>query len=295
MQVVCGGDGYLSLVKGPQGCVLGPGWSSGLGAVGLLPRNCLTLDNTFHLWAKKLDGILCKSLQTHPPCSFRIGRFNHCSRCTYLFSNPDAAEQVSGVKLLILQLYVRFHPGSRILLKKRKCLQFSNLQYSVPSSLLRPPCSWSFLCIPVIQPPCHPCVGNACPREGLVCKWRVQNRQPVGGFIEETALCLAAVHLFSSFDGTGCRGRVLRRQPLGALMRLKSLLSAGGDLLVLWASLVAQMVKNLPTMQETWVQTLGWEDPMEKGMATQSSILAWRIPWTEEPGRLQFKWLQRVG
>ena len=55
------------------------------------------------------------------------------------------------------------------------------------------------------------------------------------------------------------------------------------------------MVKNLPTMQETWVQTLGWEDPMEKGMATQSSILAWRIPWTEEPGRLQFKWLQRVG
>ena len=66
-----------------------------------------------------------------------------------------------------------------------------------------------------------------------MCKWRVQNRQPVGGFIEETALCLAAVHLFSSFDGTGCRGRVLRRQPLGALMRLKSLLSAGGDLLVL--------------------------------------------------------------
>ena len=58
---------------------------------------------------------------------------------------------------------------------------------------------------------------------------------------------------------------------------------------------MAQMVKNLPTMQETWVQTLGWEDPMEKGMATQSSILAWRIPWTEEPGRLQFKWLQRVG
>ena len=48
-------------------------------------------------------------------------------------------------------------------------------------------------------------------------------------------------------------------------------------------SLVAQMVKNLPVMQETWVRSLGWEDPLEKGMATQSSILAWRIPWTEEP------------
>ena len=51
------------------------------------------------------------------------------------------------------------------------------------------------------------------------------------------------------------------------------------------ASLAAQLVKNLPAMQETWVQSLGWEDPLEKGMATHSSILAWRIPWTEEPGR----------
>ena len=50
--------------------------------------------------------------------------------------------------------------------------------------------------------------------------------------------------------------------------------------------LVPQMVKNLPAMKETWVQFLGWEDPLEKGMATHSSILAWRIPWTEEPGRL---------
>ena len=48
-----------------------------------------------------------------------------------------------------------------------------------------------------------------------------------------------------------------------------------------------QMVKNLPTMQETWVQFLGWEDPLEKGMATHSSILAWRIPWTEMPGGLK--------
>ena len=50
---------------------------------------------------------------------------------------------------------------------------------------------------------------------------------------------------------------------------------------------MAQMVKNLPAMWETWVQSLGWEDPLEEGMATHSSILAWRIPWTEEPGGLQ--------
>ena len=48
------------------------------------------------------------------------------------------------------------------------------------------------------------------------------------------------------------------------------------------------MVKNLPATQETWVRSLGWEDPLEKGTATHSSILAWRIPWTEEPGRLQY-------
>ena len=52
------------------------------------------------------------------------------------------------------------------------------------------------------------------------------------------------------------------------------------------ASLVAELVKNLPAMQETWIRSLGWEDPLEKGMATHSSILAWKIPWTEEPGRL---------
>ena len=51
--------------------------------------------------------------------------------------------------------------------------------------------------------------------------------------------------------------------------------------------MVAQMVKNLPAMQETQVQSLDLEDPLEKGIATHSSILAWRIPWTEEPGRLQ--------
>ena len=50
-----------------------------------------------------------------------------------------------------------------------------------------------------------------------------------------------------------------------------------------WASLVAQTIKNPPTMQETQVQSLGWEDPLEKGMAIHTSILAWRIPWTEKP------------
>ena len=53
-------------------------------------------------------------------------------------------------------------------------------------------------------------------------------------------------------------------------------------------------VKNLPAMQEMQVQSLGWEDPLEEGMATHSSILAWRIPWTEEPGGLQFIGSQRV-
>ena len=63
----------------------------------------------------------------------------------------------------------------------------------------------------------------------------------------------------------------------------------------LMTSLVVQMVKNPPAMQETQVQSLGQEDPPEKGMATQSSFLAWRIPWTEEPGGLPTMGLQRVG
>ena len=61
------------------------------------------------------------------------------------------------------------------------------------------------------------------------------------------------------------------------------------------ASLVAQMVKNPPAMQKTWVQSLGWEDPLEKGMAIHSSILAWELAWTEEPVWLQSMGTQRVG
>ena len=58
---------------------------------------------------------------------------------------------------------------------------------------------------------------------------------------------------------------------------------------------MAQTVKNLPAMWETQIRSLGWEDPLEKGMATHSSILAWRIPWTEDPSGLQSMGLQRVG
>ena len=61
------------------------------------------------------------------------------------------------------------------------------------------------------------------------------------------------------------------------------------------ASLVAQRLEPLPAMWETWVQSLGQEDPLEKEMATHSSILAWRIPWTEEPGGLEYMGSQRVG
>ena len=64
---------------------------------------------------------------------------------------------------------------------------------------------------------------------------------------------------------------------------------------VIWASLVAQRLKHLPPMWETWVRSLGREDPLEKEMATHSSILAWRIPWMEELGRLQSMGSQRVG
>ena len=64
---------------------------------------------------------------------------------------------------------------------------------------------------------------------------------------------------------------------------------------IFWASLVAQMVKRLPVMRETQVQSLSREDPLEKEMATHSSTLAWKIPWTENPGRLQSMRSQRVG
>ena len=65
--------------------------------------------------------------------------------------------------------------------------------------------------------------------------------------------------------------------------------------MVIGTYLVAQTVKSLPAMRETRVQSLGWEDPLEEGMATHSSILAWRIPWTEKPSGLQSMGSQRMG
>ena len=65
-------------------------------------------------------------------------------------------------------------------------------------------------------------------------------------------------------------------------------------LLTVWDFPVTQTVKSLPAMQETWIRSLGQEDPLEEGMAIHSSILAWRIPWTEEPGGLQSMGSQRV-
>ena len=79
------------------------------------------------------------------------------------------------------------------------------------------------------------------------------------------------------------------------IFRLKIIVSFYLKVSLLNVSLVAQMVKCLPAVQETQLRSLGWEDPQEKEMATQSGILAWRIPWTEEPGGLQSMASQRVG
>ena len=67
-----------------------------------------------------------------------------------------------------------------------------------------------------------------------------------------------------------------------------------GSKTLLWVSLVTQKVKNMPAMQETWVQSLGWEDPLQKEMATHSSVLVWRIPGTAEPGGLPSMGSHRV-
>ena len=82
-----------------------------------------------------------------------------------------------------------------------------------------------------------------------------------------------------------------RREPCYTLGRNVNWYNCYGE----WASLVSQTVKNLPAMWETWVRSLGWKDSLEKEMATRSHILAWRIPWIEEPGGLQSMGLQRVG
>ena len=84
---------------------------------------------------------------------------------------------------------------------------------------------------------------------------------------------------------SGLKSHRIHRQPFKSYLSRASLS---------WASLVAQTVQCLPAMQETWVWSLGWEDPLEKEMTTHSSTLAWKIPRTEEPGRLQYMGSQRV-
>ena len=73
--------------------------------------------------------------------------------------------------------------------------------------------------------------------------------------------------------------------------KVREALALGFPLLFLWASLVAQLVKNLPVMQESWVWFLCWEDPLEKGKATHSSILAWKIPWTVRDQIVNIRWI----
>ena len=86
---------------------------------------------------------------------------------------------------------------------------------------------------------------------------------------------------------------LVQHYPVSKRISLDKIYTYTGGLLSKMDSLVAQMVKNPPAMQDTWIQCLGQEDPLEKGMATYYSILAWRIPWTEEPGGLQSMGSQR--
>ena len=89
--------------------------------------------------------------------------------------------------------------------------------------------------------------------------------------------------------------QIWRRTPARSIGGELGAIDGGKDGFSGCSDWIAQTVKNLPALQETQVSSLGWEDPLEKGMATHSSILAWRIPWTEEPGGLQSMELQRVG
>ena len=89
---------------------------------------------------------------------------------------------------------------------------------------------------------------------------------------------------FLEQQGVACPGQVTAHYQLqglgGHFCAIFTFAHFQFALVYFWASFIAQLVKNLPAMQETWVQSLGWEDPLEKGKATHSSILAWRIPWT---------------
>ena len=106
----------------------------------------------------------------------------------------------------------------------------------------------------------------------------------------QSALSFLIVQLSHPYMTTGKTIALTRQIFVGKVISLLfNMLSSWS-----WASLVAQRLKRLPLMQETWVRSLSQEDPLEKEMATHSSILAWRIPWTEEPGGLQSTGSQRV-
>jgi hypothetical protein len=81
----------------------------------------------------------------------------------------------------------------------------------------------------------------------------------------------------------GKANKLEKWEPLELIENLKKIVILKLSSLILWVSLVAQLVKNLPAMLETWVRSVGWEDPLEKGKDTYPSILAWRIPWTVYP------------
>ena len=121
-------------------------------------------------------------------------------------------------------------------------------------------------------------VLSVCPRRW--CLWVSTFRV----FQKIFSLCLHAIRV------TASQQRLMWEGQKELLLKGKSI----ADFKKLQASLVAQMVKNPPTMQDTWVWSLGRDDPLEKGMTLHSSIPAWRIPWTEEAGGLQSMGLQRV-
>ena len=146
------------------------------------------------------------------------------------------------------------------------------------------------LCDPIDgSPPGSPVSGILQARTGVGCHFLLQCMK-VKSESEVAQSCLTLQDLMDcSLPGSSVHGIFQARVLYSDTQFLKVILQ-------LWASLVAQLVKNLPAMPETWVGSLGWEDPLEKGKATHSmekamaphsSTLAWKTPWMEEPGRLQ--------
>ena len=123
---------------------------------------------------------------------------------------------------------------------------------------------------------CDAALGDQWPSDSISEGGSSASGDPGPSGCDEVDRCLSEADIVSGWGSWAGWGRMV--QDFIMLLRM--------------ASLVAQMVKNLPEMQEIWVQSLGQEDPLEKGTAAHSSILAWRIPWTEDPGGLQSMELQ---